>query len=351
MVPKNSLQIGQSNQKPVGKVAKTWDEVAAELDSLSDWSDVRVESALSGESKPTLSIHSDNRKLKIHSLSGNSGNVELEVSNALIFNASLSSRSLVYRSCKILNLNIRQDSHHVDIIDCSIGVLNLPAASDRMQIRIERCNVCQLQVPPKFEAKNLKISRCSFSGTYEKFRSQNNIQQGDLARNLPMLDRQSFSNLQNWATKVGNSEVAHIARGNELKIETVEANGIERAFLLIWKFLGNYGLSPARPLVILLVLTAALFAVLLCQGTVVFDPEFKTGWQSTLIDGVGSDNAYKSAVATLNNLISPWSFLSPRRVVQPATPLGIVAMGIHSAFTVILVLLTGFSLRRRFRFS
>lgn len=351
-IPENALQIGANrNIQQRGQVVESQEEITNALDTLSEWADVRIEKTPNNLDASTLKIHSQNNKLKIHNLHGGSGDITTLVKNALIVESSQSGNAQIFENCKILKLTLNSNCRYVKIKNCKIGVLVLPGNAPNFTIHIEGSNFCQVKVPATFEAADFKIKQCLFSGHFEKSRLLDRIKLGVSSARLPRLDRQSFSNLQNWASRVGNSEVAHVARGNELRIETVEAKGIEKAFLVIWRFFGDYGLSPARPLIWLLVFTVILFAVLLCQGTVVLFSDLESGWQSTLIDGVGSDSAYRSAVATFNNLISPWSFLSPRRMVQPATTFGIVSMGIHSALTVMLILLTGFSLRRRFRFS
>ena len=66
------------------------------------------------------------------------------------------------------------------------------------------------------------------------------------------------------------------------------------------------------------------------------------------LDGTGNgQNVIRAAIGSIQNILSPITMLSPRKLIIPANGWGAFAQFIHSVLTVATVLLIGFSIRRR----
>ena len=251
---------------------------------------------------------------------------------------------------RAFRVEIQPGLRWLEIRDSEIAHLVFTKPVKGCDIELVDSEILRLDIPPGFQCRDFRLKGTRFSAEAERAKDGKLLEAEAFAgtRENPILDRQSYSDLQTWATGVGNSEVAHIARATELSIEHTYARGWDRFLLWVWKYLGGFGLSVGRPLAWLAGSSVVYFFLIFCLGT--------TGWSgadgSTVLMGDGLGNQVSRAlVATLQNIVSPWSAFGARRLVTAATTPGLWFSVFHAVFSAVSILFAGFSVRRRFRFS
>lgn len=211
---------------------------------------------------------------------------------------------------------------------------------------IEGCKILQLSFHEKTDLYSLFLQNCRFGDKNIEIQSD----KPDLP--FPVVDRQALSNLRNWAEGRPDGLTAHIARGAELAVETHEEKGFMKPVLCLWRIFGNYGLSPLRSIAWLVGLWLLMAGALLYTGTELGQSTSggaEVGWRASLAGEDWGAQISRAVVAASNNAINPFSVFSVRILVVPKDSFVAILMPIHGLISVGLILLTGFSLRRRLK--
>jgi len=261
----------------------------------------------------------------------------------------LGTGDVLLEDATIYHLAIDAGFHEAVIKDCVIGTLELKNG-DKTEgdLELENCTILCLRFPKEISLRDIRIKNCTFVDSYEKpLEKDENIK---LVHPRP--DRASFGFLHDWAVKAGNSEIAHMARGKELAIEQRTATSIfERLVLSLWGVFGNFGLSPLRPILWMITAMAFMCGILFCTGTSLGVSEDQVvGWRMYLLDSKTHSGALTRAVSgALEGSISPLSIFSPRRMIIPDERIVAGLQVVYGYFCLTMVLLFGFSVRRRFK--
>ncbi len=243
----------------------------------------------------------------------------------LVINSDLASKGPVLgkiENCRIGSLQIGEFSpKSLDITNCRIYAFT-SFASEKIPTRFTLANCSFVtKAAPRSEAKQIK--EIGYSDDFT-------------------LSIQAFRNLHKWASDYGMSDLAHQTRGWELALEqTLESHGVVKTALWLWGITNAHGRSPELSLFHLAWTTLALWGALWGLGTTA--PATGPAWVADLSDMT------RAGVAAFSNIITPYAALSPRALVQPANAFGAIAMALHGITSLSLILLTGFSLRRRFK--
>lgn len=277
-------------------------------------------------------------------LSGSAVGLHLQKAEVTRLNVGGDNQRLTLSECTIFELHLNNCTE-VNIEGCKIGRLIIANGAKLGDISIGKdTRICEFQIAEKFSLRDLSLGKVHFSSTHERKLESSNI--GKVR--LPRLDRQSFSNLLTWAETAKNSEVAHVARSAELAIELTQSRGLESVVLWLWKLFGNFGLSPGRSLTILVLGMLLYGGLLYCQGSALgYEP--LEGWQQALKGDEPKIEVKRAIVGALQNTFSPFSVFSPRKLIVPANAIGAIGQFIQAINTIVMALLTGFALRRRFR--
>jgi len=228
-----------------------------------------------------------------------------------------------------------------------IGKIEFSASHFEIEIKLINCKILQLNLP-----KNVKIY--SFFSQGCEFASKNiEIKHDESQEFFPKVDRQAYSNLRNWAEEHSDGRTAHIARAAELAAETHEEQwGSTKLMLWLWRIFGNYGLSPFRPLAWLALFWVLMAGALFITGTEMGLPTgagAEIGWRTSLTGENPDAKMFRAAIAAFNSAINPFSVFSVRNLIVPKDSTVAILMPIHGLISIGLILLTGFSLRRRLK--
>lgn len=262
---------------------------------------------------------------------------------------ALAQRDVLLEDATIYHLEIDGYFHEAVIKDCVIGTLELKNGN-RIEgdLELENCTILCLRFPKEISLRDIRLKNCTFVDSYEKPLEKDE----DIKLIHPRPDRASFGFLHDWAVKAGNSEIAHMARGKELAIEQRTATSIfERLVLSLWGGFGNFGLSPLRPILWMIAAMVAMCGILFFTGTSLgLSEDQVAGWRVYLMDSKTHSGALTRAISgALEGSISPLSIFSPRRMIIPDETIVAGLQVVYGYFCLTMVLLFGFSVRRRFK--
>ena len=275
------------------------------------------------------------------------------LSNAIARKVFLAPSELSIENFSTLDLTIRLSRGGVRLNNCNIGILEIQNAEPTGfsgDITIQDCTILVLRLPKNLAARNVEFRNVKFATDCEALPSQ---LRGETEKRLS-LDRASFGFLHDWAVKSGNTEIAPLARGNELAIERRTATkGLERFILALWFIFGNFGLSPMRPIIWMFVAMIVMCVILFCTGTSLSIPADElVGWRNALQDTKDYSGALaRAAAGTLEGGVSPLSVFSSRRMIIPNSEWIAGLQVLYGYFCIAMFLLFGFSVRRRFKIS
>jgi hypothetical protein len=88
---------------------------------------------------------------------------------------------------------------------------------------------------------------------------------------------------------------------------------------------------------------------LYCFGTTVSEANL-IGWRADLMEAEGlMDDVLRSIIGAVEGVVSPLSVFSTRQLIVPSSFSLAIAKVVHGYFSISMLLLSGFGLRRRFR--
>lgn len=273
---------------------------------------------------------------------------KVRLSNFSAQKIELRGADIILENISSFDLKILPGSGSVRMSNCTIGTLSIDVSSG--DVVIENSNVLTLRTP-----RELKMRDFILKGVVFSLKTEREFQiDPDLRLELPKLERTSFGFLHDWAQKTGNSEVAHLARGHELAIERRLAQSFfERFVLASWGLFANYGLSPLKPIIWMVVALFFMAVTIFLTDSSLALPESQiVGWRTILLDDPnqeGKGSIYRAFAGAMEGTVSPLSVLSPRRMIVPNSSAVASIQVLYGYFCLAMVLLFGFSIRRRFK--
>lgn len=347
-----NFRVSTNDRNRDGPGVESLETIEAVVERLSGNLDDGITVGLNVQQNVDLTLRGDETNYPIfHSISLGIGKSNLH---------SIQTKSLQVQSaghvelenCKILRLsvNISNSAMTLRVRNCGIGELKINNTNVAMSTNIELIDstVLQLSLTNDFDARDLLLTNVTFAKTEEEI-ELTIIEKGF---DLPRLDRTSFAILQTWANKVGDTKVAHIARGYELSIEQTRATGFEKLVLYMWGLFANYGLSISKPLFWIFFLYCSMFVILLWSGTDVgFDPKsgVPLAWKQHLVGETASAQISRALLGATDGIFPSFAVLAGSKLVLPLQWSVAVLKTIYSFISFFLILLAGFSLRRRFK--
>jgi hypothetical protein len=343
--------ISRSGRKEDGPVKyyRDMDQLNELIDAQNDHTFDLVPDSHSG----SLNVHPSAPRTPRFSLIRATSVGPVSLKNLLARLVVLKGGQVSIENAQIFDLRVHLSKDGIVLKNCTVGTLalfNPDGQAEIERIYIENCKILSLRLPRHLTARDVEIQNVEFISTYEKDCKALT----DTLERRPILDRASFGFLHDWAVKAGNSEIAHLARGNELAIERRTATkGLERFILSLWSIFGNFGLSPMRPIIWMFVAMIAMCVILFCTGTSLSIPADElVGWRNALQDTKDYSGALaRAAAGTLEGGVSPLSVFSSRRMVIPNSGWIAGLQVLYGYFCIAMFLLFGFSVRRRFKIS
>lgn len=255
------------------------------------------------------------------------------------------------KNVECAKLQITARSGRIVIENCFIGdlLINFPEAEVELTIEISNSRIVGfwLANPPKIRDFSL------INTTFARYKLKHSFlaELDMLGHQAPRINRKSFALLHLWATANGNNETAHQARGEELALQLNSASGLFFAYLWMWGAFANFGLSPLRPVILMVIVAMISGSLMYFFGTEVGIPNSAlVGWRTQLleVDGI-RDDLFRALIGSIEGIFSPLLSLSGRVMIVPDAFSVSIFKAVQGYFSVFLVSISAFSLRRRFR--
>lgn len=274
------------------------------------------------------------------------------IRNATVKKITISGPTVELTNVQSMFVQVRARGGEITIKDCEIANLQIQFPENDIEcvIRLENSEIIALRLGSLPKVREVEIRSCRFARfefSKEELSSIGFVLNNDF-RNR---DRASFSFLHNWAVANGNAAIAHLARGEELAIELKTAVGLEKALLWFWGLFADFGKRPFLPMLWIFLSGLSLFATMAACGTSInLSPDQLSGWKKSLavVEGV-NDDLYRAAVGTIEATLSPLMVFSRFSLIVPDTFGAAVLKAVHGYFSISMIVLIGFSLRRRFK--
>ena len=253
--------------------------------------------------------------------------------------------SVSLSGCAIANLQLLSNRPPLSLrlTDCWVGNLTLLGES-LSHLEVVRGAILNIKCPlPGREnpfAGDVKIAHSVHLPTHN---TENSVFQGP----------QSYRSMRSHLEENQNWPMASLMRSKELSAERQLDTGLTKLVSWFYWIAANYGTSPGRP-ILWLVAAYIICALAIWQfdggGALGLPETAYTGWRAILLDENLGPVA-RSLLLPLQSLLSPFGGLGVRRLIVAATSCGSVILVIQGILSVLLLFLSGISIRRRFRMT
>ena len=274
-----------------------------------------------------------------------------KVKDAKVRDLQIQGSSTVLQNVNALSAEIALGNEAVRLQNCEIGFLRLVGGESHPECTVEiiNCSLAFIWVSASMQVRDLVVENSVFS-RFDLRKIEDRAPEHIRIKHTPVLSmRDTFSRMYGLAVNAGNSHTAHVIRSEELAQEQRTARNSYKALLFLWGLFADYGGAPFRPLVWALGATVLLFVFFMLTGTSVAGDE-QLGWRQLLVESEGrKDEILRAIIGCLESGFSPLSAFSYRQLIVPDSLLGGFFKAAISYFSLAMVLLSGFSLRRRFR--
>lgn len=303
-------------------------------------------------------IHHDFEGVKAHSFQVR-GVKNFRIKNLETFSLSIENEAPTYvqlTSCRIAELRVNVDCRsNLVLINCQIGTLNIQKNSVT-DLKIDGCEISDVKCPiPEQDNPILGSVVVTKNSWFATQAGDNHVFSGP----------QSYTSMRAHLEKLQNAPMAGRFRALELAAERQSDTGLTWFSNILYGATANYGLSPARPLLIALVLYAVfVVGVYSFDGGVRGMPEDRyQGYLSVLAqecsDPSSTDKDAKlciprlarSAFLPFQSIGGPIVFFSANKLVVAQKPFTVLLLGIQGLFTDIMIFLSIISIRRRFKLN
>lgn len=251
------------------------------------------------------------------------------------------SKGLSLSNCTIGKLTIYGPRMNVELRNCWIGCLSI-ASGCIQNLTVNGGGIASIDCPPA-DGSNPFLGSVQFSNVFFPTSQMHTA----LFENS-----QAYRSMHSHLMKLDNILTANQVRSLQLHSERRLENGVVAQFVnCFYGTFSSYGTNPGRPLMVLAFLYTITFVVTYhCDGgRLALPAEAYIGAYSVYLDGNGGW-LNRSLILPAQSILNPFSmFFDVRRYVVPDTwQMGVwlTAQGILSD---LMLLLSGISLRRRFK--
>lgn len=262
----------------------------------------------------------------------------------------------------IRQINIRTDVTSLTLNKCMVGDLRLNPHGPNLSINVENCHIGKIHLVSEssndFRVRNsfIHFVDCPPPDAENPFRGTVAFVDVTMPTSKKKSDLyegpQQFRNLRHHLETQQNYFEAAKMRAFELNAELELDSGLNWFANWFQKVTSNYGLSPARPL---------LLAVAAYSMTVVFvfitngaetglaDQSAYVGWRAALNEPGLPGELSRAFMLPFQSLLNPFGILGPRSLLVASTGWGQVITGIQGVTCDLLIAMSALAIRKRFK--
>lgn len=266
------------------------------------------------------------------------------------------------------------------LVNLCIGVLQI--AGDTVQVELEKCDVAQLWINRNraelrtkqtnigvlnLESNSLKhfemVGGCllnincpapgegnPFTGTVSF--SADVFFPRDRHRYL-LKGPQPYRNLRHHLRDLENAQMANLIHSAELAVERDDDSLPNRIISRLYELFSDFGSSALRPLMWLVACAAvSFFATYLTSGTALaLQQDQYVGWQSIFLRADYIGDAFKALYLSIQPVANPLGIFAKTPLLIAKSPWLALWLSFQGFVSVVLIALTIFAIRRRFKIA
>ena len=272
---------------------------------------------------------------------------EFSLSGAVVHDIIISlsivplAKGLSLSNCTIGKLTIYGPSMNVELRNCWIGCLSI-ASGCLKNLTVNGGGIASIDCPPS-DGPNPFVGSVQFSNVFFPTSKMHTAL---------FETSQAYRSMHSHLIKLDNVLTANQVRSLQLHSERGQEKGAVAKFVnWFYGTFANYGTSPGRPLMVLVFLYAVTAALTYHYdgGKLTLPAEAYIGAYSVYLDGNGGWLT-RSLILPAQSILNPFSmFFDVRRYVVPDTWQMGVWLTVQGILSDLMLLLSGISMRRRFK--
>lgn len=278
------------------------------------------------------------------------------------FNIYPRARDVRIDGAVIRQINIRTNVVSLTLSKCMIGDLQFVSDGSKLSINIENCHIGKIHLMSdslndfRIQDSFIHSISCPPPDAENPFRGTVafvNVEMPTSANKSRLYEGpQQFRNLRHHLETQQNYFEAAKMRAFELEAELELDRGLN--WLVNWfqKATSNYGLSPAKPILIAFAIyaLAVAYVYLACDVELGLpDQSAYLGWRTALIDVGVYGEISRAFILPFQSLLNPFGLLGWRSLLVPSSGWGQAIMGVQGITCDLLIAMSVLAIRKRFK--
>lgn len=279
-------------------------------------------------------------------VSAGTGNFHLTLSNLrinrLVIRANPGQHAHInFSNCDIKHVAFYHDCH-ATLKDTNIGTMELDNINN---LQTNGGSIFNFECPVPGNQNPLSGS-IIFKNTYFPRNTKNKLLTG----------AQPYRNMRHHLMSIENGQMANLFHTLELAVEREDDSNFNKIVSYTYEYLSDFGSSALRPILwwVLIGLIGSMVLLYTTPPVPAFDSSstYYTGWRSSLIASNDPLNeAHRSIYMSYQSMLNPLGILGLKTLLVPAKGWQTFYLLFQGLLSAILIALTIFAIRRRFKIN
>ncbi len=262
----------------------------------------------------------------------------LSIGGLHVSDSSDSGKLITIENCKIKSLSLRGNTK-VFIRNTKIGTLRLKDANSVKFLKVVKGCILDFD--------------CFTPGRENPFNGSVTLQKVFLPKNTRdylLKDAQPYRNLRHYLQKIENTQMSNLIHSAEMAVERENEPFANKFVSYLYQWISDFGSSWFRPFLWFLLLTAFSCVLLYWfDGAQLRAGATHEGWHAELIGDTNVAKFKRSLYLSVQSTYNLFGLFSNRTVILPSNSWVAVLTWLQSIFSIIIITLMIFAIRRRFK--
>lgn len=242
--------------------------------------------------------------------------------------------------CDISRFHVHARAVDVRTTDTNIGSLDLSDFALR-HFEMERGSLLNVQCPPP-DGDNPFTGTVVFRNVFFPRDRKNYLLEG----------AQPYRNLRHHLRSLENAQMANLLHSAELAVERQDDTWPNRVISWLYELFSDFGSSALRPLLWLIGFVGVSFVwTYMSAGAVLASEEKLIGWQEIFLRKDCAGDVLRSLYLAFQPIANPIGIFGKDPILVARFPSLAIWLSIQGMLSVVLIALTIFAIRRRFKIS
>ena len=270
----------------------------------------------------------------------NNSNILLEnlSINVLEIHGPVEKRLVIIENCEIKELQLKSNTS-VSVKNSMIGTVEMYNESVIRYLKVE--NGCILNFDCPTPGKTNPINGPVIF---------KNVFLPKNTRDYLLKDAQPYRNLRHFLREIENNQMSNFIHSAEMAVERENEPFVNKLVSYFYQGISDYGSSWFRPLVWLIALTLLSTAFIFCFDGAQVRPDISyEGWQSELVGNNDCAKLKRSLYLSAQSTYNLFSLFRSQAIILPSNGLVAFLTWLQTIFSIIIIALMIFAIRRRFK--